>query len=321
MTKKLTRGISKEFADAFKKCKLYSLYENHRDELLIGVRNNYLNVYHNCNSIAKITYGRVYCDINKYYLGGEEKRELKPKDIYDRYEEIKKHSEKRSDERKNRKRKALSKLVLLNNANQDSNWFCIDVEYVKPFRDQKEKDKAGFSGRFDVIALSKEQPHRVALIKLKYGSGAIDGKSGKNGIYEIIKDFSKFREKKVYETHLKKEIIEIIKSLHYLEIPLPFELPLSESKLSASPEFYVITLNNNAEKAGESAPKQIMAGYLFKDKRWGCRELSSNHCVERDFGDVTKKGNGLYVTFLFSTETIDNVAIDDIIDDDRYERP
>jgi hypothetical protein len=252
-----------------------------------------------------------------HHKSDEEGKRCKPepKDICDCYEEIKTNSNKRTTKEK----KALSKLVISNNRNQDSNWFCIDVEYVKPFDNQAEKDKAGFSGRFDIIALSKEQPHRVALIKLKYGSGAIGGKSG---IREIIKDFSKFREKKVYETYLKEEIIEITKSLHDLGVSLPFEFPLSESKLlSASPEFYVITLNNNAEKAGESAPKQIMAGYLFKDKRWGCRELSSNHCVEKEFGDVTKKGNGLYVTFLFSTETVENVAINDIIDDERYERP
>jgi hypothetical protein len=291
MTKKLTRGISKAFADAFKKCELYSLYENHRDELFIGVRNNYLSLYHNCNSLARVTYvnGGIHCETDRYYQDGnhykkgekEKMWEPKPKEIYELYEKIKKNSEKRSDERKNRKRKALSKLVLLNNANQDSNWFCIDVEYVKSFDNQAEKDKANFSGRFDIIALSKEQPHRVALIKLKYGGGTIDEESE---IREIIKDFSKFREKKVYETHLKKEIIKIITSLHYLEIPLPFELHLSESKLSVSPEFYVITLNSNARKAVGNVPNV------------------------RD------------VTLLFSTATIDNIAIDDIIDDDGYER-
>ena len=94
--------------------------------------------------------------------------------------------------------------------------------------------------------------------------------------------FNEFREKKVYETHLKEEIIKIITSLHYLEIPLPFELHISESKLSASPEFYVITLNSNARKA---------------------------------VGNVPNAGD---VTLLFSTATVDNIAIDDIIDDDGY---
>jgi hypothetical protein len=45
MTKKITRGISKDFAEAFKKSELYKLYGEHKDELFIGVRNNYLNLY------------------------------------------------------------------------------------------------------------------------------------------------------------------------------------------------------------------------------------------------------------------------------------
>lgn len=54
--KKITRGISENFADAFKKSQLYQLYEKHKDELLIGIRNDYLNLYYNCDSIAKIEY-------------------------------------------------------------------------------------------------------------------------------------------------------------------------------------------------------------------------------------------------------------------------
>jgi hypothetical protein len=186
MMKKLTRGINEKFADAFKECELYSLYENHRDELFIGVRNNYLSVYHNCNSLARVTYVKkvIHCETDRYYLTGKhyekgDKEKIwkpEPKEICDRYEEIKKNSDIFSDERKNWKKKALSKLVLLNNANQDSNWFCIDTDYIKCFKNKKERDEAGFSGRFDIIALSKEQPHRVALIKVNYGGGTIDEK-------------------------------------------------------------------------------------------------------------------------------------------------
>jgi hypothetical protein len=62
-------------------------------------------------------------------------------------------------------------------------------------------------------------------------------------------------------------------------------LPFAESELSEFPEFYVITLNSNARKAGGSVP---------------------------NVGDVT---------LLFSTATVDNIAIKDIINDDGYERP
>jgi len=222
------RGITEDFAEAFKKCELYSLYEKHSDELLIGVRNSYLNLYYNCDSIAKIkfTNGSICCEIDKYYLDGKhykrtdkEKRiKIEPNKIVEQYEEIKENSNIKATPEK----KAQSKLVFLNNGNKESNWFCIDVEYVKQFNNKQEKKESDFNGRFDIIALSKKRPHRVALIELKYGSGAIGGISG---IYKHVQDFSKFCDKNFFEGHLKQEIIEILKSQYELGIIVPFEMP------------------------------------------------------------------------------------------------
>ena len=116
MTKKITRGISKDFAEAFKQSELYKLYGEYKDELFIGVRNNYLNLYYNCDSIAKITFinGSIYCEIDKYYLGrnkdiGTDKQfKTEPKDICIQYEKIKERSNKKATPEK----KAQSKLVL-----------------------------------------------------------------------------------------------------------------------------------------------------------------------------------------------------------------
>ena len=323
--KKITRGIDSDFAEAFKKCELYELYENHKDELIIGVRNDYLNLYYNCDSIAKIEYKKtekkIVCEINKYYLDGKhytgytvkEKRiRIEPSQIIEQYETIKANSDKKATLEK----KAQSKLVLLNNENQESKWFCIDIEYVKQFNDMAEKKEANLNGRFDIIALSKEKPHRTALIELKYGSGAIGGKCG---IYKHISDFSEFCRKGFFESHLKQEIINIVKSQIALGVEVPFELP-EISTLLSEPEFYFITLDNNPEKTGASAPKQTMAGYLFKEKRWDCKRLSTIQCVENDFGDVTKKDNPFHATFLFSTATLDNLGISDIIEGQYDER-
>ena len=316
--KKITHGISEYFAEAFKKCELHKLYQEHRNELFLGVRNNYLNLYYNCDSIAEIKYTKrsICCKIDKYYLDGnhyksedkEKKQKIAPSAIYGKYEIIKINSDKKVTYEK----KAQSKLVLLNNNNEESNWFCIDVEYVKAFRNKAEKDEAKLNCRFDVIALSKEKPHRVALIELKYGRGAIGGDSG---IYKHVEDFTKFREKKYFESHLKGEIIDIIKSQKLLGIDVPFELSSAEDLLSP-PEFYFITMNNNPDPENENActPKQTMAGYLFKDKRWDCKRLSKEKCVEKDFGDITKKENGFHATFLFSKATHKNIEITDIID-------
>ena len=64
-----------------------------------------------------------------------------------------------------------------------------------------------------------------------------------------------------------------------------------------------------------------MAAYLFKDKRWECKELSEKYNVQREFKiDVTKKNSKFYATFLFSKEKIKNLTINDIIDGNYDER-
>jgi hypothetical protein len=320
--KKITRGICDDFAKAFKQSELYKLYSEHKDELFLGVRNNYLNLYYNCDSIAKIKYKKqkneVTCEIDRYYIDGkhysekdkEKRYKVEQAEIYKQYEVIRTHSDSRGTPEK----KAQSKLVLLNNGNRESNWFCIDVEYIKQFNNKKEKK--AFNGRFDIIAIStKDKPHRVALIELKYGKGAIGGNSG---IFEHVRDFAEFCNNGFFTSHLKQEIIAIINSQNELGISVPFKSPI-EADISPTPEFYFITLDNNPEIENASTPQKIMAGYLFNDKRWGCKR-SSSKSVESKFGDVTKKDNKFYATFLFSKETLKGLKIKDIIDGDYDER-
>ena len=54
--------------------------------------------------------------------------------------------------------------------------------------------------------------------------------------------------------------------------------------------------------------------------RWGCKRLTSKDSVEEMFGDITKKDNKFFATFLFSKATLENIAITDIIDGDYDER-
>jgi hypothetical protein len=81
----------------------------------------------------------------------------------------------------------------------------------------------------------------------------------------------------------------------------------------------VILKGNNA-KENASTPKQTMAGYLFNDKRWGCKKITTKDSVEKIFGDITRKDNSFFATFLFSKATLDNIGITDIIDGDYDER-
>jgi hypothetical protein len=318
---KLTRGIDEGFAKAFKKSKLFALFKNHKKELFIGVRNNYLNLYYNCDSVAKIEYkqGKILCETSKKYLIGtgiSKHINITPCDIYDNYETIKGNIDKRSTPEK----KAQSKLVILNNANKRSKWFCIDTEWAKAFENKQQKDVADFNARFDIIAISKENYHKVALIELKYGMQAIAGNSG---IYKHIENFYKYQVKGYFDT---KEIIDIIESQKMLDIKVPDELQNLENEWKSLKtddkkySFYVITLDNNGKTPRHNTPKQTMAAYLFESKRWGRTRLSSGPKIEEEFGDVTKKSNKLQVTFLFSQKTLDNLDIDDVIDgnyDDR----
>lgn len=314
---KITRGISKEFAEEFLKCDLNKLYHKHKKEIFIGVRNNYLNLYYNSDSIAKVELvkKKISCKIDKYYLSGKhikgknKIKKIEPSDILNSYETIKENSNgKASDEKK-----AQSRLVLMNNHNADSKWYCIDVEWVKAFKNKQAKDDAKFNGRFDIIAIAKKKPHIVALIELKYGSGAIGGESG---IKKHIDDFKKYQDNSYFN---KQEVCDIIESQKMLGVDIPDELVDLRAEDIGGYEFYVITLNNNAEIENGSTPKQTMSGYLFNDKRWDCKKLSSD-IAHSTLGDVTNKENPIRVKFLFSTQTLDNLNIKDIIEDGNYER-
>jgi hypothetical protein len=324
--KKLTRGIDTEFATKFKESILCTLYENHKDELFIGVRNDYLNIYYNCDSIAKVLYNKkkqiINCEIDKYYLDGhhytgkDKRAKVSPDVIFEKYDTIKQNIENSPKPEK----KAQSKLVILNNANKESKWFCIDVEWGKAFEDTQQRIDADFNARFDIIAISKGTPYKAALIELKYGRQAIGGSSG---IYKHIENFNKYQENGYFdskENSHKKEIIGIIESQKMLGVNVPKELQNITADDITEYTFYVITLDNNGETPKHDTPKQTMAAYLFKDKRWGCNELSSNKKVEETFGDVTKKSNKLNVSFLFSKQTLDNLNIDDIINGNYDER-
>jgi len=119
---------------------------------------------------------------------------------------------------------------------------------------------------------------------------------------------------------MRHEIVSMIKSLKYIDQDMPLDIP-KLSSISPNPDFYFITLDNNPEKEGASTPKQTMAAYLFKDKRWDCKELSTKPSVESKFGDVTKKSNEFNAAFLFSKETLENgITINDVIDGNYDER-
>ena len=309
------REISKDFAkDVLVNPIFQAFYTNHPNDVIVGIRENYINLYHCCNSIAKISRSKkgTKAMIHDYYLGIDNRshysRIREDENLDELYEKI----AKRSLDRKKEEKQAQEKLFVENNRNQKSNWFCIDVEYTKSFAAKKSAE----DWRFDIIAVSKSFPHRVALIELKYGAGAIGGKSG---VQKHIHDYYQFHKNNSYAI-LLPELISIIKGLKLLDVPIPSELKgeLSSADFASAPEYYFITLNNNPEGNGNKTPQMTMSGYLFTDHKWGCTRVSSTAKTKGFYAQINNDSSFRPV-IKFSKAVLPNIGINDIIDSHSYE--
>ncbi|MBR4389912.1 MAG: hypothetical protein IKT00_12115 [Prevotella sp.] len=302
-------SIDNAFADSFKKSLFYNnIYVNHKNEIIIGVRDSFINLYYNCDSIAKIEVKNPNkCIIDKYYTNGE-KNKLTDNEFVSLYDTIIENSNKR----KKNEKQAQQRLFMDNNNNSESKWFCIDVEYTKSLQGKRKAE----DWRFDIIAISKDSPFHVALIELKYGASALKEPSG---IRTHVKDFYSFFKNKKFET-LKPEIITIIHKLHILGVDVPESLRnVSIENFASEPEFYFITLNDNPDGNSNNTPKQTMSGYLFSDKRWKCNRLSSLIKKEGDYFDMIEHNSTFRPVFLFSKATLPDIQIKDILDRTYYD--
>lgn len=310
------RHITKEFAEVVVCNPVYqAFYGKHPQDVIVGIRSEYINLYHCGNSIAKITVNRdkATAIVNDYFKTGihnghYSKIQEDDGDLDSAYVIF----AKRSLEGGKDEKQAQERLFIDNNNNPDSNWYCIDVEYTKSFASKDNPEP----WRFDIIAVSKSYPHRVALIELKYGSKAIGGKSG---VQKHIKDYYQFHKDHSYEI-LLPELISIIYGLKTMSIPVPKSLSgdLMLSDFADTPEYYFITLNNNLEVEAESTPQMTMSGYLFTDKKWGCKKVSST-AAEKGFYCQVNSDTSFRPFFKFSKATLPELGINDIIDSPAYE--
>lgn len=302
-------SIDEDFAEAFKDSKFYTdIFDNHRNEIIIGVRDSSINLYYNCDSIASIGVGNPkQCKIDNYYTD-REKEYLTEDEIVHYYDRIKANSDRRNKFEK----QAQERLFIDNNNNIASEWYCIDVEYTKSLKGKE----CAEDWRFDIIAISKEKPFRVALIELKYGFTAIGGTSG---IRTHVKDFYSFFKDNSFEI-LKPEIVSIIKKLDLLGVKVPLSLKeIKEEDIAPVPEFYFIVLNNNPKENSHNTPKKTTSGYLFNDKRWGCNRVSSLIKKEGDYFDLIEYCKSFRPVFLFSGATLPNLQIENILDKKYYD--
>lgn len=310
--------ICEVFYENFKKSIFYTdLYKKHKDELIIGVRDGYINIYYNCDSIAKIENSQngadyIAAEVASYYLTGESPNnkyiKLSGQELLDNYDVIKSNSNKRG----NMEKQAQERLFIDNNLNALSDWFCIDVEYTKSFAVKMSME----NWRFDIIAISKKPPFRVALIELKYGSSAIGGKSG---ITKHIHDYYQFHKNNSFEV-LIPELISIIRSLIKLGVDVPMSLHRIEiDDFMVSPEYFFITLNNNKEAGRDTLPMETMAGYLFTETNgdWKAYKYSKN-ADKYGFYATVGEDKSFKPIFLFSDATLPTLRIYDILNDSNY---
>lgn len=299
------RGLTDpDFITKLKNSKFLLEVENNKN-LVVGIRDEYINIYHNCDSLAKIEFkkGEIKTSVGGYYVGKKGIQIISEDEWAKNLDTLIANSELRNTNEK----KAQSRLFINNNQNNDALYFCIDLEYTKTSE----------NWRFDIIAIEKAAPHNVALIELKYGSKAIGGKSG---IRKHIIDYYEFHKENKY-SQLKTELIDIIKSLSAIAIDIPDEIKnLKVEDLANAPTYYFITLDNNRETQRHSTPQMSMSGYLFNDKLWECKRVSDSVTNEGDCYSLIRNDKSFNPIFLFSDVTLDNMsAIDNIVNSKAYQ--
>ena len=299
------RGLTDpDFITKLKNSKFLLEVENNKN-IVVGIRDEYINIYHNCDSLAKIEFkkGEIKTSVGGYYVGKKGTQIISEDEWAKNLDTLIANSELRNTNEK----KAQSRLFINNNQNNDALYFCIDLEYTKTSE----------NWRFDIIAIEKAAPHNVALIELKYGSKAIGGKSG---IRKHIIDYYEFHKENKY-SQLKTELIDIIKSLSAIAIDIPDEIKnLKVEDLSNAPTYYFITLDNNRETQRHSTPQMSMSGYLFNDKLWECKRVSDSVTNEGDCYSLIRNDKSFNPIFLFSDVTLDNMsAIDNIVNSKAYQ--
>lgn len=312
------RSINEMLIEKFNASELHKLIK--RDGLLACIRNNAICIYYNSDRVAKVSLSgdKLKCEVSSYYLSDfhltrvrqqSETVYVSDEDIVNDIETIILNSKMRETPEK----KAQQHLIYLNNSNKDSKWFCFDIEYRQSTT--KQKDTPVFDGRFDILAISKEAPHRVAVIELKYGDSAIGGKSG---IVKHIKDFNNFNNSASCKRNLANEIPVILKNLEAIGYDVPSQLTSSPIEISNHIEFYLICLYEG------NTTKGTVGGYLFDEKRpnWPTKRISKSNNAVTELGiDVESLTCPIDITFLFKeVNSPTDFDITDILNTQNYDK-
>ena len=293
------RGLSEKFITAWDESELKDFYEEHKNELFIGIRDEYINIYYKCASISKISLtsnGFKYEIANRYLNCDAEKgRQTITFDcLKSEYNQIKKNVDHIQSAEK------ISQQIFAQNINKNKNskWQCIDIEYVKD----------GQAGRFDIIAVTKQKPYKTALIELKYDSGAI---GGNNGICKHAEDFLLFADENRFETYLKKELCSIINS--YRKLVSSSKPLVSVEDFNKNADIYFVILANQNNKLLAQTKR-----YLFDNLKDDSTKNFQKLIKDKQYEKKLEKFDPI---FLFSDVCLldkKELNIDDLIGFDKY---
>ena len=94
-------AITKAFCEAFKSTKFYTeIYQKHKNEIIIGIRDGYINLYYNCDSIAKIRVGQPSKALLASYYTDKITRSLSDEEYVSFHNSIKEKSDRRDKKEK-----------------------------------------------------------------------------------------------------------------------------------------------------------------------------------------------------------------------------
>ena len=247
----------------------------------IGIRDNYLNIYYKCASVAKVGINKngPVIETHLKYLGKDEpesKRYIKISfdQLKENWKRILKNihyiqlgkSDSKLTKSSHKKIEKITQQWIVNetNSRQDSDWYYVDLEY--------EMKNASTLFRFDMIAVTKQKvdgKHKVALVELKVKDGSYKGMDGSkkkghenafdsilkkndelyncndvkfgSGIVGHIADYLRFLHNKTNYNTLKQEIIDIIKCHKRLGVLKDIDLSLTVNDLADKPEVHIVS--------------------------------------------------------------------------------
>ena len=368
------RGLSSKMIEVIKEDQsLISLLK--KPDIFLGIRDEYCNIYYRCASMGRISlsYGKMVIEIHKRYFEGisetytescdPEKVTYQSKDyrkfrdegrdtFYSNTDNIRENIDDVCHRLQKREKIIQQALVMKNNQNPDSDWFCVDLEYVQKRDDKRESAY----GRFDIVAVRKQPDengkHSVAIIEIKSGSSAyapslpqkvyqekVNEKisaedfdidtylwSLGSGILGHMADFYRFEHRKNINRYgrLLKELVQILSNMKELYAPevvdryFPEELSgLSDTDFSNRPEFYIVTLCDSNKELAYCVER--MKNYLrFKNQK---NPSSSIYNVSAAFSTKLEKNSELFSNyrFLFSLgDQKDAQNIDDILNEKYF---